>query len=218
MTTAPLPLSHPASLDLRWLRWLITICVLLSAANISRSNDVALLIAAVANTAVGVLLCLYFGHLLLRRLQCSLLELLVIVAVLVNLEGLLLTSPGFMAFGWAWSSCLAAVAAGWILYGAVNSLAAARILGVTGSAQRVGLLAAHWLGAAAPALILLGALLVFAEPHGVYGDSQAWRAMIAPRMAAWGAPLLAAGVAGWLVCGWLDVKIGRAARAQLKSR
>ncbi len=218
MMAAPVPRSNSpvARMDLRSLRWAITVCALLTAANVFRSYEPALWVAAVANTAFGVLLCFYFGHILLRRLQCSLLEFMVIGAVLFNVEGLLLTSPGFMAFGWLWASWLGLVAAAWVLAGAVNGLAASQILSVTGSAPRLGLLAAHWAGAAAPALLLTGGALCLAKPHGLFEDSYAVRALVAPRMTEWGLPLLIVGATGLFLRFWLGIKVRRLARAKLK--
>jgi hypothetical protein len=56
MTTASAPSRE---FDLAWLRWPVTVCALLTAANVFYSNVTAQWIAAITNTAFGVLLSLY---------------------------------------------------------------------------------------------------------------------------------------------------------------
>jgi hypothetical protein len=205
------------NLDLAWLRWPLTLCALLMAANIFYFQPVAQWIALVANCAFGTLLCLYFGHLLLRRLQCSLLEFMVIVTLLFNLEGLLLTSRGLLSMGPLWTSGTAALAAGWVLYGAVSALISARLLRVSKSTHRLGLLVASWLGSAAPAIALMGLLLAFGRKAGLSGGriDRLMRSVIAPRMESLGVALLVLGVAGILLHCYLSVVLSRAAHKEV---
>jgi hypothetical protein len=199
------------SFDLRWARWLVTLTAPLPAAHLLlqtqslQSSHALALVAGVGTGAFGVMLCLYFAWLLFRRLQYSLLELLVLVAFLGNLEGLLLTMPRFVSLAsgtWA----LVPLSAAWILYGAVMTLTQARILEVEKLGPRVLLLLANWWILAAPALIVLGGVLCFG------GNLDG---MVSRGMAAWGAPLLAIGAAGCILYVWLSGKTRRAARGIL---
>jgi len=191
-----------ARFDLRWARWLLTLSVPLTAANFLRSHPALDWTAAVGTGVFAVLLCLYFGWLLFGRLQCSLLELLVLVGFLGHVEGLVLTTPRLASMSpgsWA----LAPLLAGWVLYGAVVTLAQARILALERPVPRLLLLAANWLVLATPALIVAGVLL---RCGGQF------EAMVSPDMAAWSTPLLAAGGVGCVLFVWLSVTTRRSAR------
>ena len=90
--------APPAKLDARWMRWGLTASVLLSALSFLPVSA-GTIYAPAALLAFPVLLCLYFTAILLRRLQCSLLELCVLIALLGNVCGILITTPGFVSSG-----------------------------------------------------------------------------------------------------------------------
>jgi hypothetical protein len=158
--------------DSGWLRWLGTLLVFPLAANIAVTVVWAQWVALVANVSFASVLCLYFAHLLFRRLQCSLLELCVVIAMLGNVEGLLLTTPIARTMGIGWALPLALVLAAWILYGAVLGLVQARMVGVVSPLPRILLLLGAWLTTLAPALILAGTILAFGH---------SWQPRIIPR-------------------------------------
>jgi hypothetical protein len=143
------------------------------------------------------------------------LEFIAVAIALGNLEGLLLTMPGFHSLSWGWMLCLAGITAAWIFSGAANANAAARILKVEHSGQRLILLGAHWLTAATPALLMLGAVLAFGRNARFLDKSWAEKlsTYIAPQMASWGEMVFACGVCGIFVRLYLHRKICNAVRA-----
>ena len=147
--------------------------------------------------------CLYFGCILLRRTQCSLLDFCVIVAALGNVEGLLVASGAPHALNlYIWP--LALLLAAWVLHGAVRGIAMARLLNATTAPHRLGILMAAWLSSASLALLIAGGFLAFFT-------GQETRVYVTPGMARWGLPLFLAGIIGagmWL---WLHRLTARAA-------
>ncbi|MCY3021380.1 MAG: hypothetical protein NTW87_20390 [Planctomycetota bacterium] len=196
-----------AGFDLRFARALLTLCVPLTVPNIAPFGPALEWTAAIGTGAFAILLCAYFAWILFRRLQCSLLELIALVAFLGNVVGIALTTPnlsGLAPGAWALTPLLA----GWVFYGMVLGLTQARLLGVHSPLPRLLLLAANWYGLAAPALLLAGVLLHFG------GSVQFF---VSRAMAAWGVPLILLGVAGYVVAIWLGIKTRRAARTVLAS-
>ena len=194
--------------DLRSARWLATLCVPLTAANLMPSGPATEWAAAIGGGGFAVLLCLYFAWILFRRLQCSLLELMAIVAFLGNAEGLLFSTPGVLRMT-AGSWALAPLLAAWVLYGAVMSLAQGRLLGLERSLPRLLLLFANWFILAAPAMLIAGAFLGIGEMHDA---ASSFGGLVSPAMARWGGPLAVAGLSGCCLHFWLAVKTGRKAR------
>ena len=198
--------------DSGWLRWPLNLCTLACAANFFAFVDyheVFQWTALIADAATGLLLCLYLGHILFRRLQFSLLEFVLMIAVMGNFEGLLFTTPAIF-FGWVGLASLALLVAAWILYGMVEGLVQARILGVTKPWQRVLILVAAWLTTIVPALIFSGAFLSLGLNEGL-------KTIISRPMAQWGPWLLALGVLGLVIRVWLGRKVRRMAKEILAS-
>jgi MFS family permease len=192
--------------ELGWLSWTGSALFLLAFTNFAPWPPQWSVVNTVGNLALGALIAAYFGHLFLRRLQCSLLEWILLIAVLGNAEGLVLATPGLwrlplLAF------TLAAFMAGWVFYGAVLGLVQARLLGVKSVPARLGLLIAAWWSLASPALLLCGSLLA------LWGQGLA-----GPRGALWGWPILALGVLGAVLGLWLMRRSAKAARAVLGER
>jgi hypothetical protein len=190
--------------DPRWLGLLVTFCALATALNFFLGLTKPALHTAVeiVDALFAAVLCLYFAVLLLRRFQCSLLEWCVVLVVLGNIEGLVLTTPGLLSIGWGWVLCVAGIAAAWVLSGAAHGLASARLLGVTNPFSRLALLAAHWLTGAAPALLIAGYVLAIPEEKRFPGGewSAALRHLyVPPQMRGVGIVLLVCGAVGVLI-------------------
>lgn len=197
----------PGNLDRRWTRWLVSLFALAAPAVFVSLNEPLIWAGIVGANGFAILLCLYFGAILLRRLQCSLLELCVVIGALGNVEGILLTTPGMLRFGPAmWA--LAPLAAAWILGGAVKAAVQARILGEVDPLPRVALLLLNWFTLAAPALLLAGTLLHYGR---LLND-----AVVSANMAAWAPLLIPIGAAGTLLSLIWEIKISRAARLVLR--
>ncbi len=152
---------------------------------------------------LGVALCIYFGHLLLLRLQCSLLELLAITTTFGLIDGLVLSTPGALKLGLFLSPTLAA----WILYAAVSGIVTATLSGANGTGARLLHIFAAMLSVSAFALLGLGAAILIASESEKYG-------MSTYRIWAW--PLIAAGVIGFGLNIRLGIKTKKHAQALLK--
>lgn len=193
--------------DLAWVRWLLTLLIVaLSIYSAVQWNGMDW-VAVVLGAAFALLLVVYFGHLFIRRLQCSILECTLLVSVMGTLLGLLLSLPGFARMPlvvWPLSLLLC----GWLLYGAVVGLVQARLLEIERGWKRAGLFLAAWLGVAAPAL-LAGAVLLLICRDAMQG------ALVSERMAGWIIPLFVVGGVGFLLGLLLDWRAGRVARAVL---
>jgi hypothetical protein len=144
---APLaPIFAPAW-DVRWLRYtlsLLTVVVLvMNTSNLLNPSGPPELpwAACGLNILFGVLLITYSGHLLIWRLQCSLLDLVVIAAFTGNILGVFLTVPGLRAIVLP----LLPAAIGWVLLGSVNGMVYARILNCRSQFLRVVLFLFAWL-------------------------------------------------------------------------
>jgi hypothetical protein len=198
--------------DLTWGRHALTLVSVTTTVNAVGWMKPGLALAAtIADVVFGFLLTAYFAHLLFRRLQCSLLEWCLIIAVLGNAMGLILTTPGLERLS-ATGGALGLLVSGWVLYGAVVGLAQAKLLGLRHALARLGVLILAWLRIASPALLAGGAVLVWGSRWGV--DSR-W---VSAGMHAWGAPLLAFGLVGLVLGGALEWKAARAAREVLRAK
>ena len=187
--------------DIRWLRLTITILILATAATLFIHQLNWLCLSGVA--AIGVLLSIYFGHLLLLRLQCSLLELLAITTTFGLIDGLVLSTPGALKLGLYLSPTIAA----WILYAAVSGIVTATLSGANGTAARLLHIFAAMLSVSAFALLSLGAAILIASESEKYG-------MATYRICAW--PLIAAGIFGFGLNIRLGIKTKKRAQALLK--
>jgi hypothetical protein len=190
-------------LDLWWLRWLATVVPFVATALLIHNNG-DMLYAWIPAAVFGGLLCIYFGHILLFRLQCGLFELLVMTAVLGLIEGLMLSTPGVTRIA-LWLSPLVLA---WILYGAVVGLARARLLNATSTRASVLHMFAAWLGIAWMALAALSITMWSLSEQST---------LVSPEMKAWCWPLFILAVIGLALDIWLGVKTSRRARAVLKS-
>ena len=198
--------------DLRSARWLATLCAPLIVANFLPLGPGLEWTARIGGGAFAILVCVYFSWILFRRLQCSLLEFIVLTAFLGNAEGIVWSTPGVMRMtpgSWA----LAPLIAAWVFYGAVMSLAQARLLGLEKAAPRLLLLFANWFILAAPAMLIAAGMLLYGMTHGAAGSMQG---LVSPGMANWARPLLLFGAAGCCLHLWLAARIGRKAREVLK--
>ena len=196
-------------LDRRWARWLISLFAIAALTAFAPINEPLRWAGAIGANGFALLLCVYSGWLLLRRLQCSLLELCVVICVLGNVEGLLLTTPGILSYGWAmWA--LAPLSAAWILGGAVKAAAQARILGEVDPLPRVTLLLLNWLALASPAMLIAGLLLHYGRLFS--------NVLVSRNMAARSPLLIALGAAGTLLFIALEYRVNRAARRVPKLR
>ncbi|MEI6235043.1 MAG: hypothetical protein WCT04_18455 [Planctomycetota bacterium] len=192
------PVPH---MDSRLLRWLATLSAIETLAAMFLYNQATwLLLPSVA--ALGVFLSLYFSHLLLFRMQCSLVELFAITTTYGIFTGLVVSTPGAMKIG----SYLSPMIAAWVLYSAVSGIANATLFGTTTIRARLLLMAAVLWGNAALPLIGLGALIfawLFNPRFGmeIYRD-YAW-------------PLVIIGVLGLALNAAIFVKTRRIAKAML---
>lgn len=152
----------------------------------------------------GILLALYGGHLLLFRLQSSLLEWLLMLVFLGSVVGSIVSVPAFH-LAWMPLTCLASVFVGWVLYGAVIGIVQADLLGVDKPAGRIALLVLGWLTTAAPGM-LSAAYLVFD-----LGRVERWL-MVSHSMAAWILPLAGLGLLGLAADAYLTWRCWRAAK------
>lgn len=145
----------------------------------------------------------YFGHILLFRLQCSLLEFCLIIAALGNLEGLLLTTPGIFSVGREWVMVLAPLGVAWLFYGAVIGLMQAELSGRRGTLSRLFHIVSGWLNTGALAMLSVG----------VFICSYRERTQLIPKnLGTWAIPLMVLGALGLVLRFWL----GRAARRTAK--
>lgn len=194
-------------LDFSWLRWLLSLCVLLWIAILVSNHTYLASAAAICSAVFSTLLFLYFCWILIRRLQFSLLELCLMIALWGSVEGLLIGTPNFRSQGFlVWS--LIPLSAAWVLYGMVTAQIQMRILDVSKPALRILLLVGSWFVIASPAMLIAGLLLSSDHlfPKSVIPH------MISPGMAVWSIPLLLLAGVGLGLRLWLDRKVVRAAR------
>lgn len=180
--------------DLRWARWLVTLAsVVATFAFLWMLRNGALERTFLATSLVaGALMLLYFGHLLLMRLQCSLLEWCLIIVLLGNLEGLIFSTAGILRHPVVASGLGVAVAV-WVLYGAALGLVRSTLCGASGAWPRVGLLLGAWLELAAPALVWWGGMLWW------FGEDP-----LGPYLGRWGLRLAILGILGVGIGLWLQ--------------
>lgn len=193
-------------LDSARLRWLVTLAVVPWVIGLGYVSSGPLgagwnLLAPV----LGVALSLYFGHLLLFRMQCSLLEWLVGSILLASMEGLLLSTPGVLA-NVGFVLLLAPMLCAWILFAMIRALVTARILNVEATWQR-----ALWIIFHAALLLAPGALIAGV---GIYlgGDIPH---LSGSEFTPFGLPLMVLGGVGLAVNSLVVWKTKRAARAAL---
>jgi hypothetical protein len=145
----------------------------------------------------------YFGHILLFRLQCSLLEFCLIIAALGNLEGMLLTTPGIFSIGREWVMVLAPLGVAWLFYGAVIGLMQAELCGRRGAFMRLFHIVSGWLNTGALAMLGMGTAL-WLYRH----DTK----MLTRNVSAWAIPLMVLGALGLVLRFWLGRSARRAAK------
>jgi hypothetical protein len=195
-----------ADFDRRWWRWIITGLFLSVSPMLECPHATVKAAGKYVAVAAGLSMCLYFAHLLFRRIQCSLLELLVMMAFLGNAVGLILTMPGVLSAGKNWLMLLLPMIGAWVFYGALKGLIQAEILGATSPLKRLFFLLAGWLNVATPALFCSGIFLhVLREERSFAGSG----------LDKWSLPLVALGVIGLIVRLWLGMKTMRAAKKLL---
>ena len=172
----------------------MTLCVPLTLTNFYLMGSTLYWTATIGTSAFAFLLCAYFAFILFRRLQCSLLEFIALIAFLGNIEGLILTTPSILSPGTGlWP--LAPLAAGWVFYGTVVTLVEARLLGLEHPLPRLLLLVANCYVLAVPALFLVGLLLLLTGTvRGLATGSMPWK----------GVALLLAGLVGCFLFRWLS--------------
>ena len=193
--------------DLKLLRFPVILTALLAALLPFDFHSVVTIAATIAFPLFALLVCVYFGHILMARLQCSLLEFGLLIVIFGNAAGIVLTSSGVAALGWNWTLTLALVLTAWILYGAVRGMTQARLLGVSAGPLRVLLMLAGWFTTAAPPMLFLG----FALTLPAYYDAS-FAHTIGRNLARWGIPLVAAGLLGIAIGIAIHWKVRRAAR------
>ncbi len=197
--------------DLKLLRFPVMITALLSALLPFDFHPAVNIAAIVAFPILGLLVCLYFGHILMRRLQCSLLEFGVLIVVFGNAAGLVLTSSGTIALSWNWLLTICLVLTAWIVYGAVRGMSQARLLGVGVGPGRIVMMLLGWLTTAAPAFLILGLFLLLPD----YLD-RSFARVIGGGLTRWGLPVVIAGLFGVGAGIVLHLKTKRAARKILR--
>ena len=195
--------ERSAGFDLRWAVMLACLLALTSAAWPIPNLTVQQIIPWAA-MAAALLAVLYFGHILFFRIQCSLLEFLLIIAALGNLEGMLLTTPGIFSVGRDWVMVLAPLGVAWLFYGAVIGLVQAKLSGRVGTFARLFYIVAGWLSTGAPAMVGLGTALWMGRHE---------TRVITRNLSAWAIPLLTAGVCGAFLRFWLSRTAKRTAKA-----
>lgn len=193
-------------LDRLWLRWCVT-AFALGAIFYFLLDKRYLTYMKHAYAIFGVLLCLYFAQMLLFRLQCGLLEFLVMSIAFGLFEGLLLTTPGITEI----ALYLSPLVGGWILYGAVSGIVRAELMALPGEPSRRARLlqmAGAWLGIAAPAMLLLGGVIRIL----------AWKEfMLIPELLTWSWVLLVFGLAGLVGDLWIGQRVMRLAKKLVKT-
>lgn len=190
--------------DVGWLRWAVSVLALASITNLFSIIPGVMRIATIANGALGMLLLCYFGHLLLRRLQCSLLEFCVLIAMLGNMLGWLVTIPGISGNPPALVSASALLSA-WVLYGAVMGLTHARLLAADRQLARLALMAFVWLSTAAPVLIFVSATIWFFKNTGK-------GLLVSPDIERWALPFFVVGLCGLVLRLVMTIVTVRSAR------
>jgi hypothetical protein len=155
--------------------------------------------------ALGVALSLYFGHLLLFRMQCSLLEWLVGSILLASMEGLLLSTPGVLT-NVGFVLLLAPMLCAWILFAMIRALVTARILKFEAAALRAAWIVVHVLLLLAPGAFIAGLGIYLGKdiPH-----------LSGSEFTPFGMPLLVAGGVGLVINFFLNGRTKREARAAL---
>jgi hypothetical protein len=158
----------PPPWDLRWLRYTLSALTLAAlSVNAINLSDMPLpayfpWVAWELNILFGVLLMMYGGHLLIYRLQCSLLDLVVIVAFAGNILGIFLTVPGLRSL----ILQLMPAALGWVLLGAAEGIVYARILDCRSQFRRVLLFLVAWGQFLASPFLLLSWFLFTLKDNG----------------------------------------------------
>jgi hypothetical protein len=194
--------------DSIWLRWSLAVALVANVVLLvlAGSQPWALDAFPWAALSIGVLVTVYFVHLLFARMQCSLAEWIVLVLALGNVEGLLMSTPYVRQLGWV-AVVTAMLLAALVLYGFVMGLSEARLLGVRKTAPRLMLIVANWLSLPSPILLLGGIALWIGR--GAFSQG------VSPAMATWAGPLFAMGLVGVGVGISVSVVARRRARVAL---
>lgn len=194
--------------DMGKLRWAVTLALVFTAANLFILTPWLQAVGSAANVAVATGLGLYFGHLLFRRLQCSLAEWLVIVIAMGSAFGIMVATPG-VGIVWEVSIWLAPLIVAWIFYGAVLGLVHAELLGLSGIPARSMLIAAGWITSVSPACMALACAIRFGS---------IWPGFLGGRLLDWSMPLGIFGALGMIGGYALRRRVARAAREILAAR
>ncbi|GMV79949.1 MAG: hypothetical protein AMXMBFR7_11330 [Planctomycetota bacterium] len=197
-----------AGFDIGMLRWAVSLALVFTAANLFILTPWLQIVGSAANVAVAAGLGMYFGHLLFRRLQCSLAEWLVIVIALGSAFGIMVATPG-VGIVWEVSIWLAPLIVAWIFYGAVLGLVHAELLGRTSMLARSTLIAAGWITTVSPACMAL-ALAIHLGSN--------WPGFVGGRLLDWSVPLGLFGALGMIGGYALRRRVVRAAREILAAR
>lgn len=188
------------SLDSTWLRRLSTFAVIpwgIGCALIARDELWSYLAAT-----FGISVCAYFTHLLLLRLQCSLLDLLTSSVLLASVLGLTLSTPGVLR-SWPLLLMLIPMLVAWILFATIRAVVTAELLKLNHAFARTAWIVLHATLLLSPALLLAGCAIHL----GGYIP-----ALSGSGFTPYGMPVAVLGALGIAVDFYVRAKVKRAAR------
>jgi hypothetical protein len=203
-----MPIATRSNIGSPLIHWGISLFALAALAVFAPFDPILNWTGLIGSMGFSLALAVYYGWILLRRLQCSLLELWFLIAMLGIVEGLLVSAPGLLTLGSPLLS-LVPLSAAWILGGAVKAMAQARLFDLHHVGARIGLIFANWFSLASPALLLVGLTLYFGR--GIND------ALVSRTLAGAGLPLFIAGGVGLVVYIALEIFSARAARRVTKA-
>jgi len=187
-------------LDSPWMRRLSTFAVIPSAVGlILRGRDE---IWSYVAALFGIVVCAYFVHLLLLRLQCSLFELLASSVLLASVVGLTISTHGVLQSP-SLILLLLPMLVAWILYATIRAVVTAELLKVKRADIRTAWILVNAALLLSPALLLAGLLIFF----GGY-----FKALSGSEFTPYGMPLAVLGVVGIALDCYVRSKVKRAAR------
>lgn len=198
-----------SKLDLSLLRWTLTGAALaLGGCAFLGGNDTW--IVPYACIVFGLAMTAYYGHILIWRLQCSLLDLIVSTAFLGNAVGMLLVTLGAVGAAWAaWATL--PLLTGWTAMGAVHGIIYARLIGTTSPLVRASLLLFAWLQYLAPPFLIIGCTLE------ILGRNSVMEKSLGRQVMSYSLPLLIAGAVLLVVVVFAHWKLSRKARQIVKA-